>query len=151
MNGMDISNNNFEQCIKCTVCTVYCPVLEVNPDFPGPKQGGPDEERLRLKNPGYYDEALKYCLNCKRCEVACPSNVRIGDIIQLARIKHDKKKTKLRDYMLANTDMMGTLAVSPFSPVVNAVLKSKPAKLVLDNVLGVDHRRIFPQSAGATF
>ena len=151
MNGMDISNNNFEQCIKCTVCTVYCPVLEVNPDFPGPKQGGPDEERLRLKNPGYYDEALKYCLNCKRCEVACPSNVRIGDIIQLARIKHDKKKTKLRDYMLANTDMMGTLAVSPFSPVVNAVLKSKPAKLVLDNVLGVDHRRIFPQYAGATF
>ena len=21
----NISDNNFEQCIKCTVCTVYCP------------------------------------------------------------------------------------------------------------------------------
>ena len=33
----NISDNNFEQCIKCTVCTVYCPVAAVNPDYPGPK------------------------------------------------------------------------------------------------------------------
>ena len=26
----NISDNNFEQCIKCTVCTVYCPVAAVN-------------------------------------------------------------------------------------------------------------------------
>jgi len=66
----NISPDNFEQCIKCTVCTVYCPVLAVNPDYPGPKQAGPDGERYRLKNPEFYDMALKYCLNCKRCEVA---------------------------------------------------------------------------------
>lgn len=65
----NISDNNFEQCIKCTICTVYCPVTPVNPDFPGPKQAGPDGERYRLKKPFFYDEALKYCLNCKRCEV----------------------------------------------------------------------------------
>ena len=23
----NISENNFEQCIKCTVCTAYCPVV----------------------------------------------------------------------------------------------------------------------------
>ena len=45
----NISANNFEQCIKCTVCTVYCPVVPVNPNYPGPKQAGPDGERLRLK------------------------------------------------------------------------------------------------------
>ena len=59
-----------------------------NPDYPGPKQAGPDGERLRLKQPDFFDNALKYCMNCKRCEVACPSNVRIGDIIQAARIKY---------------------------------------------------------------
>lgn len=88
----EYSENNFEQCIKCTVCTVYCPAAAANPLFPGPKQAGPDGERLRLKQPAFYDEALKYCLNCKRCEVACPSNVRIGDIIQLARIRHGRKR-----------------------------------------------------------
>ena len=96
MQQNNISENNFEQCIKCTVCTVYCPVIPVNPEYPGPKQAGPDEERLRLKRGEYFDEALKYCLNCKRCEVACPSNVKIGDIIQLARIKYSKKKPALR-------------------------------------------------------
>ena len=97
----NISDNNFEQCIKCTVCTVYCPVAAVNPDYPGPKQAGPDGERLRLKKFGFYDETLKYCINCKRCEVACPSNVKIGDIIQAARIKFSKKKPGVRDFILA--------------------------------------------------
>ena len=78
-------DHSFESCIKCTVCTTYCPVAKVNPLYPGPKQAGPDGERLRLKDPTLYDEALKYCTNCKRCEVACPSDVKIGDIIQRAR------------------------------------------------------------------
>ena len=112
----EYSENNFEQCIKCTVCTVYCPAAAANPLFPGPKQAGPDGERLRLKQPGFYDEALKYCLNCKRCEVACPSNVRIGDIIQLARIKYSKKRPGLREFVLANTDLVGTLS-TPLAPI----------------------------------
>ena len=36
-----------------------------NPNYPGPKQSGPDGERLRLKSAELYDEALKYCTNCK--------------------------------------------------------------------------------------
>lgn len=150
MEAINKSNNNFEQCIKCTVCTVYCPVLKVNPDFPGPKHGGPDEERLRLKNPYFYDEALKLCLNCKRCEVACPSNVKIGDIIQSARIKYSKKKPKVRDFILANTDLMGTLT-TPFAPIVNPILKLKLTRSVLDGVLSIDHRRIFPKYSHGTF
>ncbi|MDD2961220.1 MAG: anaerobic glycerol-3-phosphate dehydrogenase subunit GlpC [Muribaculaceae bacterium] len=146
----NISENNFEQCIKCTVCTVYCPVVAVNPDYPGPKQAGPDGERLRLKTPSFYDEALKYCLNCKRCEVACPSNVRIGDIIQSARIKYGKSKPKLRDMMLANTDFVGTMA-SPFAPIVNFSLGMKPVKYVLDKVLAVDSHRQFPKYSSQKF
>ena len=150
MQQNNISENNFEQCIKCTVCTVYCPVIPVNPKYPGPKQAGPDEERLRLKRGEYFDEALKYCLNCKRCEVACPSNVKIGDIIQLARIKYSKKKPALRDIMLANTDFVGTMA-SAFAPVVNATLSLKPVKMVMDGALKIDHRRVFPKYSSQTF
>ena len=56
-NDKHTSLESFEQCIKCTVCTVYCPMVAVNPDYPGPKQAGPDGERYRLKNPLFYDEA----------------------------------------------------------------------------------------------
>ena len=146
----NISDNNFEQCIKCTICTVYCPVAAVNPNYPGPKQAGPDGERLRLKKFNFYDESLKYCINCKRCEVACPSNVKIGDIIQAARIKYSKKQPKLRDYILANTDLVGTLS-SPFAPIVNATLGLKPVKAILDGVMKIDHRRTFPKYAFGTF
>lgn len=146
----NISDNNFEQCIKCTVCTVYCPVAAVNPDYPGPKQAGPDGERLRLKKFNFYDESLKYCINCKRCEVACPSNVRIGDIIQSARIKYSEKKPTLRDFILANTDLVGTLS-TPFAPIVNTTLSLKPVKAILDGVMKIDHRRTFPKYSFGTF
>ena len=146
----NISENNFEQCLKCTVCTVYCPVAAVNPDYPGPKQSGPDGERMRLKKPEFFDEALKMCLNCKRCEVACPSNVRIGDIIQSARIKYSHKKPKLRDMMLANTDFVGGMATT-FAPIVNMTLGLSPMKVVLDGVMKIDGHRTFPKYSSQKF
>ena len=150
MQEKNISENNFEQCIKCTVCTVYCPVVPVNPLYPGPKQAGPDGERLRLKKGLFFDDTLKYCLNCKRCEVACPSGVRIGDIIQAARIRFNESNPKLRDMILANTDFMGSVATIA-APVVNATLGLKPVKAVMDGVLKVDKRRTFPQYTSKKF
>lgn len=144
------TDNSFENCIKCTVCTTYCPVAKVNPNYPGPKQAGPDGERLRLKDPSLYDEALKYCTNCKRCEVACPSDVKIGDIIQRARIDYAPTKFKLRDAVLSHTDLMGTLS-TPFAPLVNATVGLKPVKGILDSVLKIDHRRDLPKYSFGTF
>ncbi len=136
--------------MKCTVCTAYCPVLQVNPLYPGPKQAGPDGERLRLKDPYFFNYALKYCLNCKRCEVACPSGVKVADLIQSARIKYDTHPPKLRDQMLASTDFMGKLA-RPFAPIVNGVTGLGITKTVLDATLAIDHRRTFPKYSGRSF
>jgi len=144
MQEKNTSFNNFEQCIKCTICTAYCPLVAVNPLYPGPKQAGPDGERLRLKNSFFFDENLKYCMNCKRCEVACPSGVKIADIIHSARRRYSKSKPSVRDVVLANTDFMGKVA-RPFAPVVNAVIATKPAKAVMDSVMKVDRNRDFPK------
>ena len=145
-----ISKHNFEECMKCTVCTAYCPVLQVNPMYPGPKQAGPDGERLRLKDPYFFNYALKYCLNCKRCEVACPSDVKVADLIQAARIKYDRSRPKLRDRILASTDLMGSLA-RPFAPVVNGVTGLGVTKAVLDTTLKVDRQRTFPKYSSRSF
>lgn len=146
----NLSDNNFESCIKCTICTIYCPVTAVNPDYPGPKQAGPDGERYRLKRPYFYDEALKYCLNCKRCEVACPNDVKIGDIIQAARIKYADTRPSLRDTMLCNTDFMGSVATR-IAPVVNFTLGLKPVKFLMDKMLKIDRRRTFPKYSPVRF
>lgn len=140
----NISENNFEQCTKCSICTTVCPVAAVTTDYPGPKQAGPDGERYRMKDPAYYDKALKLCLNCKRCEVACPSGVNIADIIQHARMQASKgHHASLRDTMLANTDLLGTVA-NLVAPVANATLELKPTKLVMHSVMAIDKNRTFP-------
>ena len=107
---LSISEKELEACLKCSICTVYCPVSGVTTRYPGPKQAGPDGERYRMKDPRYYDDkALKMCLNCKRCEVACPQGVQIGDIIQSARIRYAPYARSwrpfpfLRETLLCNT------------------------------------------------
>lgn len=146
----NISTNNFEQCTKCTICTAYCPVTAVNPLFPGPKEAGPDGERYRLKNREFYDVALKYCNNCKRCEVSCPSNVRIADIIQSAHLKYVKGKPSLRNRLLADPELLGGVATK-MAGAVNATLRAEPVKEFLDKVLGIDKHITYPAYASRRF
>ncbi|MCG3736655.1 anaerobic glycerol-3-phosphate dehydrogenase subunit C [Vibrio cincinnatiensis] len=146
-------NTSFDQCIKCTVCTVYCPVAKANPDYPGPKQCGPDGERLRIKSPEYYDEALKYCTNCKRCETACPSGVNIGDLIAIARGKYGQKPLNpklVRDYVLSHTDLFGSIA-TPFAPVVNFVTALPVVKTIMHKTIGVHDHKALPKYSHGTF
>ncbi|MFZ7316636.1 anaerobic glycerol-3-phosphate dehydrogenase subunit GlpC [Avibacterium avium] len=148
-------DNSFESCIKCTACTAVCPVSKQNPLYPGPKQAGPDGERFRLKSAAFYDEALKYCTNCKRCEVACPSDVKIGDLIVRARNSHlkEQKKSlihKLRDAVLSNTDIMGKLN-TPFAPVVNSITGLKATKFLLEKTLQVSQHRSLPKYSFGSF
>ncbi len=152
---MNITNKDttFEQCIKCTICTVYCPVAKVNPDFPGPKQCGPDGERLRIKSPEFYDDMLKYCTNCKRCETACPSGVRIGDIIAVARSQYGKKNINpklLRDFILSHTDLLGSLA-TPVAPVINATTQLPLIKKIMHKTIGVHDHKSLPKYSRHTF
>ncbi|MDD5861171.1 MAG: anaerobic glycerol-3-phosphate dehydrogenase subunit GlpC [Prevotella sp.] len=146
----NISAHAYEQCLKCSICTVYCPVSAVEPNYPGPKHAGPDLLRYRLKDPDYFNETLKLCLNCKRCEVACPHGVKVGDIIQEARIQYSHHSPSLRDRMLANTDFVGSMATM-VAPLTNFFLGLKPAKYVLDRIMKIDEHRQFPAYSGQKF
>ena len=145
-----ISDNNFEECLKCSICTVYCPVSAVEPLFPGPKQAGPDGERYRLKNPNFYDDSLKLCLNCKRCEVACPHDVRIGDIIQRARLQNSRRKPGIRARLLASTDLVGRVATR-LTPAFNTLQNLVTSKEYKHRMLGIDRHFSFPTYANTTF
>ena len=140
---------NFEKCQKCSICVSVCPMKEANPLYPGPKQAGPDGERYRLKSPEYFDAALKFCLGCKRCEAACPSGVKVADLISRARAEYGRHARPLRDFALSNTDLVGSVAV-PFAPIVNAALSLKPAGVAM-SLLGIDRRRRFPSYSKERF
>jgi glycerol-3-phosphate dehydrogenase subunit C len=143
-------SSKFEACTKCVICTEYCPVSDARADYPGPKQSGPDGERQRLKDASFYNEALKLCTNCKRCEVVCPSDVKIGDVIALAREKFGKKSFSPRDAVLSHTDFMGSMAVTA-APIVNFFASLPPVKYFLEKFLKIPSWRTFPKYASQTF
>lgn len=125
-------------------------MMEANPLYPGPKQAGPDELRYRIKDPAFFDNALKYCLNCKRCEVACPSGVKVGDIVARAKIKYGHSQHKMRDLMLSSTDLVGGMATT-FAPIVNLALSLDITKKVLDSTIGVSAHASMPKYASKRF
>lgn len=125
-------------------------MMEANPLYPGPKQAGPDELRYRIKDSAFFDNALKYCLNCKRCEVACPSGVKVGDIVARAKIKYGHSQHKMRDLMLSSTDLVGGMATT-FAPIVNLALSLGITKNVLDSTLGVSAHASMPKYASKRF
>lgn len=150
MQEKNISTCNLENCQKCSICDTVCPMMAVNPEYPGPKQAGPDGERYRMKSAEFYDKALKYCLNCKRCEVACPSGVHVADMIAAAKLEHGSQTRPLRDTVLASTDLVGGVA-STFAPMANFALGLSPVRHLMDGFIGVDERRTFPSYANGTF
>lgn len=151
MQKVSISPNELEQCLKCSICTAVCPVMNNSDEYPGPKQCGPDAERYRMKDIAYFDEAaLKKCLNCKRCETACPHGVKVAELIQTARRDHSQHGPGLREIALANTDIMGSMATL-VAPLANFGTSLGVTKWVLDKTVKIDHRRTFPKYAGTKF
>lgn len=147
---INLDNISFDHCIKCTVCTAYCPVARVTHLYPGPKQSGPDLERLRIKNPRLVDASLQYCNNCKRCEIACASDVKIADIIGRAKWKYAKKRFNPRNFLLSRTDFIGR-TVTWFGPAVNFLTRLPVVKFFLDLFLNIPYERRFPKYGWKTF
>ena len=53
------------------------------------------------------------------------------------------KRASLRDTMLANTDLLGTVA-NRVAPIANATLGLSPTKMVMHSVMAIDKHRTFP-------
>ncbi|MFZ5943989.1 MAG: anaerobic glycerol-3-phosphate dehydrogenase subunit C [Bacillota bacterium] len=106
---------NLDHCLKCSTCHTQCPVVANRPAFPGPKQLGPELERLRLakgeNEPLEVDKSLAYCTNCKRCDIACPHGVKPSyyNLKNKANIKGGFLK-KTRDWVLAHNVWWGKIA-----------------------------------------
>ena len=66
-----------DECIKCNICTSYCPVAAVTDLFPGPKYVGPQAQRFRENGqPNTPDHSVDYCSGCRVCNEVCPTGVQ---------------------------------------------------------------------------
>ncbi|MCL0031339.1 FAD-binding protein [Dehalococcoidia bacterium] len=97
-------------------------------------------------------KVLDLCLECKSCKSECPSNV------DMAKIKYEflhnyylSHKVPLRSKMIANVHKINSLSAGIFSVVFNIIIRSQPARLLLDYLVGLDKRRKTPRVVTQTF
>ena len=120
----------YEQCIRCTICVENCPVLRVNPDFPGPKQSGPDAQRFRMEREKAVDKWVMLCSQCKRCEMACPCGVEPAQIILRAQQRYGLQHHRTLAYMLfANNYYLSALG-SLTAPIANTIASTAIGKKI---------------------
>lgn len=134
----------FEHCVRCTVCVENCPVYKVEPLFPGPKQAGPDAQRFRLDGEKSVDAWVKYCSQCRRCQVACPYGVEVADIILKAQLKYAKEHiSPFSAHLFANAYHVSAFG-SVFSPLMNRAASWNATRTVL-GLLGISRVPDLPE------
>ena len=140
-----------DQCIKCNICTVACPVLAVSGEFLGPKAVGPQAERFRHPRLPIPDASVSLCSGCGTCSRVCPHGVAIAEMNTQAKARLvDQHGAPLRDQFLSRPQLLGQLA-RPFAGSVNRLLTSKPVRWSLDRGFGIHHEAPLPSFSGTTF
>ncbi|MDO5287071.1 MAG: anaerobic glycerol-3-phosphate dehydrogenase subunit C [Actinomycetia bacterium] len=142
-----LARASLDHCVKCTVCETQCPVAAVTPLFSGPKYVGPQAERYRHGES--VDQSLDYCSSCGICTLVCPQGVKIAELNSVARAAMKAKKMPLRDRLISRTTLMGQ-AMTPVAPLANAVLKLRPARVVIEKTIGIHRDAAMPTAHSRT-
>jgi glycerol-3-phosphate dehydrogenase subunit C len=106
--------------------------MRVNPDFPGPKQAGPDAQRFRSDREKAEDDWVLLCSQCKRCEMACPCGVEPAQIILKAQQRYGLEHPhSLAHVLFANNYYLSMLG-SFTAPIANRIAATKIGKKIFD-------------------
>ncbi len=140
-----------DQCIKCNICTINCPVAAVTDLFPGPKTVGPQMQRLRhpaLESP---DKSLDYCSGCGVCSLVCPHGVQIAEMNAIARAAQwERDGIPLRNRLLGRSELLGKLG-SFFAPFSNLPLHMPFMRIIIEKIVGVHRKAPIPTFARRPF
>jgi glycerol-3-phosphate dehydrogenase subunit C len=145
-----------DNCIKCNICVIACPVAAVTDAFPGPKYEGPQAARFRHSSQPAPDRSVDYCSGCRVCNEVCPTGVRIAEINARARAKMVadgmvKGRLRLRNNLLARPLLLAR-AGAPVKGLVNTGFRFRPARWAAEKLLGIHRQAPLPMyAAGPRF
>lgn len=139
-------DHTLDECIKCNICTSYCPVSAVTDLFPGPKYVGPQAQRFREPGqPRSPDHSVDYCSGCRVCNEVCPTGVRIAEMNGRARAQIVAERgISLRNRLLGRNELLGQLgSIAP--EVANFALHNPLSRLLAEKIMGVARQAPLPR------
>ena len=138
-------DHSLDECIKCNICTSYCPVSAVTDLFPGPKYVGPQAQRFRENGqPISPDHGVDYCSGCRVCNEVCPTGVKIAEINARARaaIVRDRG-IPLRNRLLGRNELLGKVgSIAP--ALANFALHNPFSRFMAEKVMGIARHAPLP-------
>ncbi len=91
------------------------------------------------------------CINCRMCAWECPAHVQIPKLMLEAKAAHHAEHGLDRaDWFLSRIDLFAAVG-SRFSLVVNPLLRSKPARWLMERLFGISRHRRLPSFAAKSF
>lgn len=142
-----------DECIKCNICTAYCPVAAVTDKFPGPKYAGPQAQRFResgqIKSP---DFSVDYCSACRVCNEVCPNGVKIAEINARAKAQIVAERgIPLRNWFFGRNEQLGRIgSIAPH--LANLGFHNPISRYLAEKIMGVARHAPIPRwSTRGTF
>lgn len=84
------------QCIHCGLCLPACPTYAVFGTEADSPRGRIALIRAaaegRIDFGGAFDNHIQLCLACRSCETACPSGVKYGSLVEMARVSIERSR-----------------------------------------------------------
>jgi len=92
------------------------------------------------------DRVADLCLLCESCRVDCPSEVNVPKLMLEAKARVASEAPRKRNRLFVRLDALSRLAV-PIAPLVNAANGLRPARWLMEKLLGLDRRAPVPPVA----
>ncbi len=143
----------YSKCKDCRMCVSFCPSFPAL--FDAVDRNNDDVEKLSKEE---LIKPLELCFHCKQCYFRCPYTpphewkIDFPHLsLRYKAIKFKKQGAKLTDKLMVNTDLNGKLNVGHQSHIVNALMETKPVRVILENFMGVDRRAKLPKFNDQSF
>jgi len=142
-------DRTFHICVDCRICVKLCPSFRSLFDMVD-ELGGSDH--ASALDDAQHKRIVDECYQCKLCHVICPytpdqqqewridfPQLMLRSLTGQGRAGEVPRSARL----LARTDQQGKVATT-FAPIVNAAVKLKPARVVMEKVAGISRDRLLP-------
>lgn len=133
------------QCISCRACLKQCSGYRYLKEFDYYPQ-----QYLWSFLLGY-NPSIESCAYCARCQIECPTDIKLPQLIAKAKADYSPRIARLRDnQVLMNMTKLAPLG-SLVAPLINRFSRIKLLRVLIEKISGIDRRRTLPNFHYVTF